>query len=157
MHNLLVLAVQLSRVTDGSAPTVGTGPDMSWLMTVVAVLLATILGVAWAMRKLLAGAWRARATKRSLRVVDVLPLGGRRQLAVVRCYDRTFALGLGDKEVALVAELDPEFVEDKVAKPSDESGANPDAFTGLFDGARKKLAARRISRSQTLDKEGIVA
>ena len=49
---------------------------------------------------------RARAARRSLQVLDVLPLGGKQRLAVVRCYDRTFLLGLGEKEVGLVSELD---------------------------------------------------
>lgn len=43
--------------------------------------------------------WSARASKRAL--------GSKQRLAVVRCYDRTFALGLGEKEIALIAELDP--------------------------------------------------
>ena len=45
--------------------------------------------------------------ERSLSVLDVLPLGGKRRLAVVRCYDRTFVLGLGDREISAIAELDP--------------------------------------------------
>ena len=55
-----------------------------------------------------AGSVRGRAAKRALRVVDVLPLGGKKRLAVVRVYDRTFVLGLGDKEVSVVSELDAE-------------------------------------------------
>jgi flagellar biogenesis protein FliO len=59
-------------------------------------------------RRVLRGSLRARAARRSLAVVDVLPLGTRQKLVVVRCYDRSFLLGVGDKEVSVVAELDPE-------------------------------------------------
>jgi flagellar biogenesis protein FliO len=43
-----------------------------------------------------------------LAVVDVLPLGKRQRAVVVRCYDRNFLIGLGEKEVSLLAELDLE-------------------------------------------------
>jgi len=62
------------------------------------------------LRKLMARTVRKRASKRSLQVMDVLPLGGKQRLAVVRCYDRSFLLGIGDKEVRAIAELDAEEV-----------------------------------------------
>ena len=131
-------------LTNDLTPLAGTGPDLSWLLTVVAILLATILGVAWAMRKVVAGAWRARASKRALRVVDVLPLGGRRQLAVVRCYDRTFALGLGDKEVALVAELDPDFVEERGPARPEPEPQERDRFEQLFEVAQERMTPAAV-------------
>ena len=79
---------------------------MTRYVLVCFLLLALIAGVAWMFKRFIASSVRARASKRSLQVVDLLPLGGKKQLCVVRCYDRTFALGLGDKEVALIAELD---------------------------------------------------
>jgi flagellar biosynthetic protein FliO len=82
------------------------GPDMTRYVLVCFVLLALICGAAFLFRRFIASSVRARASKRSLQVVDLLPLGGKQRLCVVRCYDRTFALGLGDKEVALIAELD---------------------------------------------------
>ncbi|MBK7878547.1 MAG: flagellar biosynthetic protein FliO [Planctomycetes bacterium] len=82
------------------------GPDLTRYFTVLGILLAAILALAFGFKKLFAGAMRAKAAKRHLAIVDLLPLGGKQRLAVVRCYDRTFALGLGDKEVALIAELD---------------------------------------------------
>ena len=86
------------------------GPDLQWFTTVVAVVVVVLLAVAWGLRKVLSGAWRARAT-RLLRVVDVLPWAVAGS-SPVRCYDRT-SLGLGDKEVSLVAELDPEVALDE--------------------------------------------
>lgn len=124
--SLLALGVaQLA--PSASRPIPGAGPDLGWMATVVAIILVCILATAWGVRRFVGSAWRSRAGRRQLRVVDVLPLGGRRQVVVVRCYDRTFALGLGDKEVSLVAELDPAFVE-----PAAEPGA----------GVRPELRAR---------------
>lgn len=92
------------------------GPDLTWLMGVVAMLLAAIAAMAFCFRKVVMGSMNNRAAKRDMRILDVLPLGGKRQLAVVRCYDRTFALGLGEKSVELVAELDDAAVEADRAK-----------------------------------------
>jgi flagellar biogenesis protein FliO len=81
------------------------------------------------MKKLVAGAVRQRADKRSLQVMDLMPLGGKQRLAVVRCYDRTFALGLGEKEIALIAELDP------VVRPASTPTTTPveaASFSKLF-------------------------
>lgn len=74
------------------------------LVCVGAILFVGLLG--WAVRRFFGQALRRRAQLRSLEVMDMLPLGGKQRLAVVRCYDRTFLLGLGDKEVSLVSELD---------------------------------------------------
>lgn len=87
------------------------GPDLSWLMGVVAILILSIAGLAYGFRKVVVGSMKTRASKRDLVILDMLPLGGKRQLAVVRCYDRTFALGLGEKSVDLVAELDHDVVQ----------------------------------------------
>ena len=84
------------------------GPDLTRYFLVCGLLIAATVVTGVLFRRLLRGSLRARAAKRSLGVVDVLPLGTRQKLVVVRCYDRSFLLGVGDKEVSLVAELDPE-------------------------------------------------
>ena len=91
------------------APSVG--PDLGWLFAMVAVFVVTIAGLALLFRKVVGGSLKARASKRDMHVLDVLPLGNKRQLAVVRCYDRTFALGLGERSVDLVAELDSQAID----------------------------------------------
>ncbi|MBI1379857.1 MAG: hypothetical protein GC161_02070 [Planctomycetaceae bacterium] len=101
-----------------SAPLVGapatlsgpyTGPDMGQLASYLGISLAMILLVAGGgllVHRLLRGGWRVRASQRSLRVVDLLPLAGKNQLAVVQVYDRTLVLGIGDGGVRLVTEWD---------------------------------------------------
>ena len=123
-------SLQLLDVGDGSSA------DLTLLIGTVAALIAIILVVAWALRKVLTGAWRVRGARRSLRVIDVLPLGGRRQLAVVRCYDRTFLLGMGDKEVRLVSELDAVI---EPAPPARTSTASL-SFADLFRRAHPDVA-----------------
>jgi flagellar biogenesis protein FliO len=108
----LQLALQLQSGAALAAP-LGTseGPDLGWLMATVAVFVVTIAGLAFLFRKVVGGSLKARASKRDMHVLDVLPLGNKRQLAVVRCYDRTFALGLGERSVDLVAELDSQVID----------------------------------------------
>jgi flagellar biogenesis protein FliO len=81
------------------------GPDLTRYFLVCAATISALVGAAWFFRKYLAGHIKARAAKRSLQVLDVLPLGGKQKLVVVRCYDRSFLLGLGEKEVRSIAEL----------------------------------------------------
>jgi flagellar biosynthetic protein FliO len=83
-----------------------TEPNLTRYLLVCGGLLAAILGVAYLFKRFFAGTVQRRAAKRSLRVVDVLPLGGKQKLVVVRCYDRSFLLGVGEKELSSIAELD---------------------------------------------------
>jgi len=107
--SLPALTLLALRVPPSSADLVGTqGPDLTRYLLVCAGLLLLVGALAWAARRFLAGAVRARAERRSLQVLDMLPLGGKQRVAVVRCYDRAFLLGLGDKEVRLLSELDQE-------------------------------------------------
>jgi len=108
----LLPALQLQSTADVAQPLgAGAGPDLGWLVATVAVFVVTIGALALLFKKVVGGSLKARASKRDLHVLDVLPLGGKRQPAVVRCYDRTFALGLGEKSVDLVAELDTQAVD----------------------------------------------
>ncbi|MFT6832897.1 MAG: flagellar biogenesis protein FliO [Planctomycetota bacterium] len=116
------------------------GPDLTWLMTTSAVLILTIGAVAYGFRRLVVGGIKGRASKRELRVLDVLPLGGKRQLAVVRCYDRTFALGLGEKSVELVAELDTAAVDTDRDKSGDTTPSRArEAFEARLQAAKARL------------------
>jgi flagellar biogenesis protein FliO len=103
--------------------------------------VAVIVAMAWAFRRSVARFWRARAAARSLQVLDVLPLGGKRQLTVVRCYDRTFVLGLGERDVSLVAEIDPVSVEATPAEP-------PPDFDDLIERAHQRLRRDPVATSR---------
>ncbi len=83
-----------------------SGPDLTRYLAVCAGSILALLAAAWLFRRFFARHLKARAAKRSLQVLDVLPLSGKQKLVVVRCYDRSFLLGLGDKEVRAIAELD---------------------------------------------------
>ena len=152
MHSL-ILSPALTPVlaTLVEEPLRGGGPDLTRYFTVVGVLIVAVLGLGWGFRRLLAGALKTRATKRSLQVVDVLPLGGKRQVTIVRCYDRTFALGMGEKDVSLIAELDSVFVpepeEGEVEADIAERG-----FLQLFDRAKQRIAKAPVT---TPDPTGI--
>jgi flagellar biogenesis protein FliO len=94
---LAVLVLEVGRAS---------GPDLTRYLVVCAGSIAGLLGLAWVFRRTLARHVRARAARRSLQVLDVLPLSGKQKLVVVRCYDRSFLLGLGEKEVRAIAELE---------------------------------------------------
>lgn len=161
MHSTLALI--LARAAETTArPLAGAGPDIGWMATVVAIVLVCILAVAYGVRRVALGAWRVRAARRTLRVVDVLPLGGRRQMVVVRCYDRTFALGLGEKEVSLVAELDTDFVTAETTKAAGAPAQRQqpvgsldpaEQFQGLLQRASTGGAATRLTSAL----EGLVS
>jgi flagellar protein FliO/FliZ len=85
-----------------------TGPDLTRYLVVCALSIAALLVLSWLFRRAVGGRLKARAAKRSLQVLDVLPLSGKQKLVVVRCYDRSFLLGTGEKEVRVLAELDAE-------------------------------------------------
>jgi flagellar biosynthetic protein FliO len=91
------------------------GPDLTRYLLVCGGLIAAILALAWGFRRLLKHSGGRALDRRGMRIVDMLPLGGKQRIAVVRCYDRTFVLGLGDKEVNLVGELDRETVPQQSA------------------------------------------
>ncbi len=151
MHPIILsLALQgLQRAAGpatGSGLTLSEGPDLGWLMGVVAALVVAACGIAFGFRKLLLKTVKQRASQRELQVVDVLPLGGKRQLAVVRCYDRTFALGLGEKDVSLVAELDHEAIA--LGRTGGEVARSP-AVRRRRDSARvPRLGARDTAELQ---------
>ena len=124
------------------------GPDLTRYFTVLGILLVAIVALAFGFKKLFAGAMRAKAAKRHLAIVDLLPLGGKQRIAVVRCYDRTFLLGLGDKEIASIAELDAVITPKKEGTPL---RADLQSFSNVLSKLRAKPAA------QPAQKEGILA
>jgi flagellar biosynthetic protein FliO len=103
------------------ARAVGQGPDLTRYLLVCALLVALVAGLGWGLRRLLGRSLKVRAARRSLQVVDLLPMGRRQRLAVVRCYDRTFLLGVGEREVSLVAELDPVLATEPAPAEADRS------------------------------------
>lgn len=141
MWNQLSLAL-LPIAQEGGTRFGGTeGPDLSRYLTVCVVLIVAIGGLAYGFKRLVANNLKTRAGKRSLQILDVLPLGGKQRLAVVRCYDRTFALGLGDKEVTAIAELDPVIGADQ---PPDESAPSDEqTFQRALAHVQQALAKTR--------------
>lgn len=117
------------------------GPDFMPLVKISVILILAIGGLAWGFRRFIAGNLKTRAGKRSLQVLDVLPLGGKQRLAVVRCYDRTFAIGLGDKEVTAIAELDPVIGADET--PSDAMPDDEQTFQRALAHVQKALEKTR--------------
>lgn len=138
----------LAESSTGSSFGGNGGPDLTRYFTVCGLLLVAILALAWGFRRLMAGALRVKAAQRSLQVIDVLPLSGKHKLAVVRCYDRTFALGLGEREVSLIAELDP------VAAPA-RGAPRSAAFDDTLDRERVRAAEADARKSDTPTKRAL--
>lgn len=139
----------VSRNVGAASPNLGAAsPNLGAMTAVIAVFLVCLIATGYGVRRLLGSAWRARAAKRSLSVIDVLPLGGRRQLVVVRCYDRTLALGLGDRDVSLLAELDTELVTAEAAKAGEGAARAKQQFRGLFDRASRALSRVDLTSSE---------
>lgn len=117
-----------------------SGPDLLRYLLASAALIGAILMCGWAARRFLAANLSARASGRSLRVVDVLPVGRRQRLCVVRVYDRTFVLGVGEKEVGLVAELDRDAAAPTL-RPAPRTAAGG-GLIGAFERLRAKVGER---------------
>ena len=133
------------------------GPDLTRYLVVCALAILFVLGAAALFRRFAAQHLRARAAKRSLQVLDVLPLGGKQKLVVVRCYDRSFLLGLGEKEVRSIAELDRETAALPVR--TETAGVPfPDALErelGPLTPARSR--GRGAPQETPIPREGVVA
>jgi flagellar biosynthetic protein FliO len=121
-----------------------SGPDLTRYFVVCAGLIAAVLALAWLFRRTLGVQLKARAARRSLQVLDVLPLSGKQKLVVVRCYDRSFLLGTGEKEVRVLAELDV------APAPRPESSAMPS--TAVLEAEPRPAGAAR-SFGTTLEDE----
>jgi flagellar biogenesis protein FliO len=117
----------LALVSDLAAHPAREGPDWNRYVLLCALLLVVLGALAWGMRALVAGSARIGGARRSLQVIDVLSLGGKQRVCVVRCYDRTFALGVGDKEVGLIAEIDAE-----ASMPKANAAPNGGAFGAVL-------------------------
>lgn len=133
------------------------GLDMTQYALVCFGLVALILVLGWLTKRFLAGNLRARANQRAMKVVDVLPLGGKRQLAVVRCYDRTFVLGLGEKDVNLVTELDPDEDVEGVLAPATPQAAPKPAAPKLAFGNLVRRALERKQPAPAIKEEDFAA
>ena len=162
------------------------GPDLSRYFAVLGGVAVILVLSAFGLRKLInKGGFGLKGSKRSLEIVDVLPMGSRRQVAVVRCYDRTFALGLGEKSVSLLAELDADMVQNErqkvggagkagapagglrsILKPQSRAKAKAktqlaagtdDGFERLLDRAQHQLDAKRVADTQSPQVEARVS
>ncbi len=125
----IVLALK-ERVLGGSP-----GPDFTRYLLVSGGLVVGVALLGIGFRRWIGARWVARAAQRSLRVLDILPLGQRQRVAVVRCFDRTMLLGLGEREVTLLCELDG------------EHGAGADPAPALADALAFQQQLERASRA----------
>ena len=128
-----------------------TGPDLTRYFVVCGVLLGAITLLAWGFKKLIAGNLSARAAKRNLQILDVLPMGSKQKIAVVRCYDRVFLIGLGDKEISPISELDGAVAEEDAKAP-----AGRESFERALDLVARAMPGRkpRAARPQVA-REGL--
>jgi flagellar biogenesis protein FliO len=143
----------LNLATLASLERANAGLDMTQYLAVCVGLIAAIAFAGYAFKRFFAKSITARAARRSLQILDVLPLGGKQRLAVVRCYDRTFVVGLGDKEMCLVSELDSQALPELAPKAHDPIPAFADqsAFQRLLCAVRPKPP-----RNAELAREGIL-
>ena len=118
------------------------GPDLTRYLLICAGMVSAVALLGFVLQRAVSGTLAGRAAKRSLRVVDVLPLGGKKRLAVVRVYDRTFVLGLGDKSVNLVSELDGASAGEALAEATSAAKAprSGAAWKRAFEEIRSRVA-----------------
>jgi flagellar biogenesis protein FliO len=123
------------------------GLDMSRYLFACLVVLGLLCLGAFALARLQRTSLVQRAKKRSLRVLDVLPIGRKQRLCVVRAYDRTFVLGVGEREVALVAELDQDddlAAEALALAEREAKSPAPTSFAALLRGFAGSALQQRV-------------
>ncbi len=150
------------------------GPDLTRYFAVLGGVALVLILLAVGLKRLVShSTFGIGRQRKGMQVLEVVSLGARRQMAVVRCYDRTFALGLGEKQVALIAELDSELVQHESATPeavpSEElrprarrqrpaapakpqapvTASSADPFEALLERAQAQLQARRAAESRS--------
>ena len=125
-----------------------SGPDLTRYLVVCGLLLALFAALGFGFRRLLAGNLRGRAAKRSLQTLDVLPLGSKQRLAVVRCYDRSYLIGIGEKEISLLAELDADELPTTELEAAEPSAVGHTAGGFLRSLKREELRARSVPEQE---------
>lgn len=147
-------------ILDATSPKSSPGPELTQYFAVCVGLIGLVLLAAWGFKRLFARSLSARAARRSLQVLDVLPLGGKQRLAVVRCYERTFVVGLGDKELCLLTELDPQVTTELAVAPAPPlpTAADQSAFRRLLRAAvpRPPGNSRAAPHRGGLSSEGLL-
>lgn len=128
------------------------GPDLTRYFLVCGLLIAGLGVGGLFFRRLLRKTLQGRAAKRSLQVLDVLPLGGKQRLLVVRCYDRSFLLGQGEKELRSIAELDAEALAEEATEAPDRG--TPGAFRAALRRAELRPEPRSPARERPVIEEG---
>lgn len=152
MHWTTSLALAAPMATPADAPIVD---PVRYLLACAGVLGLLALGL-YGLRRLVVGTQRARAEGRSLAVVDQLHLGGSKRLAIVRCYDRQLVLGLGDKEISLVAELDPDQAIPALDKDSKDLSVGEVPMRPARSKAAPNPAAKAGARAKQADRGAAV-
>jgi len=126
-----------------------SSPDLTRYVMVCVSMVLLVIALSFGFRKLLAKNLKRRAAARSLQVVDMLPLGGKQRLVVVRCYDRQFLIGVGDKELSSIAELDAssdELPESSVFDlPTSASPIHQRGFAGALEGVLSKWKSPKVA------------
>lgn len=143
MHNALAL---LAAGAPEDAVTAYAGPDLTRYLLVSGLLVASIVALGFLFKRVVGNTFKSRAAKRSLVVLDVLPLAGKQRLLVVRCFDRNFLLGAGDKEVRLIAELDRDDALNAAGGPAAqaEPSAQRPPFASLLERTADAPARRAV-------------
>ncbi len=129
MFNLAIAVVRSLEATEATSLGGHEGPDLTRYLVVCSLLVVGVAGLAFGLKRTVGRSMLSRAKHRSLRIVDVLPMGGRKRMAVVQCYDRTFLIGCGEREFEMISELDAgevlNKVPDGVEVPRSEHPAQP--------------------------------
>ncbi|MFT5048633.1 MAG: flagellar biogenesis protein FliO [Chlamydiales bacterium] len=135
----------------GQAASAANGPDLTRYFMVCGLIVFLIIGLGYGFRRLFSASLKRRASGRSLRLVDVLPLGGKQRLGVVRCYDRTFLLGLGERDVTLVAELDSIIGAEPAGKPVAGTKVAKEDFVQLLENAQERIHSTNAGIPKSAD------
>lgn len=113
-------------------------PELTRYLVVSGALLGALFLASFLVRRLAGGSRLTLNARRGIQVLEATSLGGSKRAMVVRCHDRTFLLGVGDKEVCSIAELDSDVVKVDQGKREPKT----QNFAGLLGSKAPKAKAR---------------
>ena len=94
--------------------------------------------------------------RRSVGVIDTIPLGGKRFVTVTRVYDRILVLGVGDETVTLLTELNDEEMSPAAATPAVKA-KHAENFLSLISTLTRRKREEKSTQATARAAEGETA
>lgn len=101
----IYLALGALQSPAATASTGAPAPDLFRYALSLTVVIGLLICALYGIRSWTRNAGRSGRAGRTLEILEALPMGGSKRVCVLRCGERRFLVGLGDKELCALGEL----------------------------------------------------